>query len=69
MNFAIHQIFIQKKTNNECVLKSRLDISLKLLFDEYKSKKWGVENDTQQIHDRYLVIRMIHMVGILFCKQ
>ena len=33
------------------VLKSRLDISLKLLFDEYKSKKGGAENDTQQMHE------------------
>jgi len=50
MNWEIHQLFYLEKTNNICVLKSRLDISLKLLFDEYKSQNGGAENDTQHIH-------------------
>ncbi|RDY13814.1 hypothetical protein CR513_01208, partial [Mucuna pruriens] len=31
-------------------LKSRLESSLKLLFDEYNSHKEGTQNDTQQVH-------------------
>ena len=50
-NWAIDQLFYSEKTNNGCVLKSRLDISLKLMFDEYKSKKGGAENDTQRMHE------------------
>jgi len=50
LNWEIDQFFDLEMTNNGCVLKSRLDISLKFLFDEYKSKKGGAENDTQQIH-------------------
>lgn len=47
MNQTINQLFNPKKTNNICVLKSRLNIYLKLLFDEYKRQKGKVENDTQ----------------------
>jgi len=49
VNWTIDQLFYSEKTNNGCFLKSRLNISLKLLFDEYKSQKGGAENDTQQI--------------------
>jgi len=50
MNWAIDQLFDLEKTNDGWVLKSRLDTSLKLLFDEYKSWNGGAENDTQQTH-------------------
>ena len=50
MNWTIDQLFDPEKTNDGWVLKSRLDISLKLLFDEYKSRKEGVENVPQQTH-------------------
>jgi len=50
MNWAIDQRFDPEKTNDGWVLKSWLDTSLKLLFDEYKSRNGGAENDTQQTH-------------------
>ena len=50
MNWAIDQHFDPEKTNDRWVLKSRLNTSLKLLFDEYISQNEGAENDTQQTH-------------------
>ena len=47
MNWAIDQLFDPEKTNDGWVLKSQLDTSLKLLFDEYKSRNGGAENDPQ----------------------
>jgi len=49
MNWAIDQLFDPEKKNDGCVLKSRLDISLNLVFDEYKSRN-GARSDTQQPH-------------------
>jgi len=49
MSWVIDQLFYPKKANDGMVLKSRLDISLNLLFDEYKSQN-RAKNDTQQAY-------------------
>ena len=46
MNWAIDQLSDPEKTNDGCVFKSRLNISLNLLFDEYKSRN-EARSDTQ----------------------
>jgi len=51
MNWAIDQLFYPEKTNDGWALKSRLDISLNLLFDEYKSRS-KAKDDTQQTHSK-----------------
>ncbi|RDX84872.1 hypothetical protein CR513_34010, partial [Mucuna pruriens] len=42
---------LAKGKENE--LKSRLEYSLKLLFDEYNGHKKGTQNDTQQAHEEF----------------
>jgi len=69
MNWAIDQLFNPKKTNDGSVLKSRLDTSLNLVFDEYKSQNGGAKMTHNKHMRRYPIISMIHMVGISFCKQ
>ena len=46
MNWAIDQRFDPEKTNDGWVLKSRLDTSLKLFFNEYKSRNRGAKTNT-----------------------
>ena len=50
MNWAINQLFDPEKTNDGWVLKSWLNTSLKLFFDEYKSRNGRAATDTQQTH-------------------
>jgi len=46
MNWAIDQLFDPEKKNDGWVLKSQLDTSLKLFFNEYKSRNRGAKTNT-----------------------